>query len=303
MYVDPDLEISLLDVLDSHGNYHSRCRMLDLGGGSIDSFDHCPPPTMSDDPEEQPVETTGDVLLLFRDGFQTRPFVIGTIYTPERKMVADEVITNAQNITSDYPETNGERDRIIKHKDVRLVFSSTGTWLLDLKTSDAEQQKRQDAGEPRLRNQPARVELDKNTWVRVSQEGTSGEYSLLGDVTLKHIRAIHGRLDALATKIEEVETHVQTVATSLTALGNAFSKAQYISPAGPLAPLTVGAVFSSAFIAYDDTEKIVTDFEDIWDFSKQADLDPINDGNSDKLKAGCFRISSRSVDDQNNDTE
>jgi len=307
-YMHPQLEVPVADVVDSYGGVFKQCQMIDMGGGSEDSFDYSPPPEdlkKDADGNALSINQTGDVMIAFSPGRRSHPVIIGTAYTPKR---GDHITTEVQDTgdTVDYGNKATMHDRVVKHKDVRMVFASTGTWCLDLKTSEVEQGRRSQNNEPPKRNKPARMELDEDTFLRVSHNGAADEFVLLGDETLKHLRAIHGRLDTLAAKIEEVETHVQTVAKSLTDLYKFFTTATYLDAVSGPTPLTVGGAGSATLIAvYSDDGKKVTDFEDIWDFSKQADLDPTADGdpadaskNSDTYKAGCFRVSNRSIDDQ-----
>jgi len=258
-YYDTGLGIPLADIVDANGRQFNGCRVITASGGTPDSFEQVPPPVWE---TGQSVQDIGDVLIATGDGASPRAYILGTSYVPN---LSQELTTEATDTgdTVDYHDKSSIKDRVTKHAGIRVLFASSGTWLLDL--TDTER--------------PARIQLDKNSFVRISQDGSAEEFVLLGTKTLEHLRGVHGRLDELATAIDTLGTNLQLVTTTLETIETALG--------------TLGATLVPPVSLYTHTA-----VADPWDFSKTATLDTATDGGSDSLKAGCFRISKTAKTDQ-----
>ena len=258
-YLDPDLGIPVADVVDTYGSTHQRCRVVCPGGGSADSYELAPPPV--DDPTVD-IENTGEVLLVMAPGRRPHPYVLGTCYVAN---LAERVTSTPQDTgdRSDYGELDHVNDRVVRHRGVRMVWSYQGSWLLDLTAT----------------GKPARIQLDADTYVRVSQDGAADEHLLLGTATLEHLRSVHTRLDALASSIDTLGTELARVTATLETIETALN--------------TLGVTLAPPVVLYAHTPVV-----DPWSFAKSEALSPAADGGSDTLLAGCFRVSAVTVADQ-----
>ena len=327
-YIDETSGLPVCDVADGYGNQYFGCRMMDMGGGDVDSFDYSPPPVhnVSNAHNTETYDDTGDVLISFGDGRNPKPVVLGTIYSAKRQeSITVEEQDNGDSV--DYGDIQNFEDRTIKHKKLRMVFAKTGTWLLDAKAT----------------KKPIRFQLDKKAFVRVSQDGAANEFVLLGNVLLNHVKAIHERMDTLARKIDDVEKHVLTVAEGLTKLSTQLSTATVICsapgnkstplmPTGAAIPPALSDILSEETPDEEALSDVISDIVDDASALENASsilesglplimpytdanavatvADPENvpfgfakssatpDGDKEKLKAGCLRISSTSVFDQ-----
>ena len=283
--------IPLIDAVDSHGNAYMRCRFLNIGGGiandedELHSFDNWVPPVDHRPEDNRGIEESGEVLLGIGAGrgMAKQTYVLGTIYTPGlREQFDTEDERPGEDAMADYGEKIRFDDRLSMHRGVRVIMAGNGTYLVDTKRT----------------KKPVRFELHPESWVRVSQDDDSSEFVLLGTATLKHIHALHHKLDAIHDKLDELLGHIQSNQAALTAVISAFDAAvgAVIGGGGGAVSLTsaVNAIPTQAQV----TAALPMEEPDVH-FDISADLDPDgHDGNSNKLKAACFRISSLDLDSQ-----
>lgn len=258
-YLDTTLGVPVADVVDTYGATHLRCRVVCPGGGDAQSYQLAPPPV--DDPD-QDIEVTGEVLLVMGPGRRPHPYVLGTCYVAGlAERMSDEATDQGDDV--EYSELDHVYDRVTRHRGARMVFTYSGSWLVDLTTT----------------GRPARFQLDADSYLRISQDDTADEYVLLGVKTLEHLRSIHTRLDELASKIDTVGTELANVTSTLETIETALN--------------TLGVTLAPPVVLYTHTPVV-----DPWDFSKSASIAHASDGGSDNLLAGCFRVSSVPVADQ-----
>lgn len=263
-YLDPTTGVPVADVVDTYGATHLRCRVVCPGGGDTESYQLAPPPV--DDPD-QDIEVTGEVLLVMGPGRRPHPYVLGTCYVAGlAERMSDEATDQGDDV--EYSELDHVYDRVTRHRGARMVFTYSGSWLVDLTTT----------------GRPARFQLDADSYLRISQDDTADEYVLLGVKTLEHLRAIHKRLDELADAIKangadiaKISAHTHTVASGAAAPSTELADMAIRTAAAPTDP--TGATYP-------------------FDFADSESIAHATDGGSDTLLAGCFRVSALPVADQ-----
>jgi hypothetical protein len=260
-YYDPVLEIPVCDVVDSYGGTYVGVRVITPGGGDPENFELRPPPV--DDPEIA-AEVTGEVLLVLGDGIKGIPYVLGTCYVAD---LASQVTTDTTDTGDDkeYDDLNHVYDRVTRHRGARMVFSYSGTWVLDLTSTQ----------------RPARFQLDKDSYLRISQDDDAEEYVLLGTKTLEHLRAVHKRLDALADAIKANGADIQTITTHKHEVSGTSAAAST-----DLTDMALAAATDPTNANYP------------FNFGGTESIAHASDGGSDNLVAGCFRISDIPYSDQ-----
>ena len=111
-YIDETSGLPVCDVADGYGNQYFGCRMMDMGGGDVDSFDYSPPPVhnVSNAHNTETYDDTGDVLISFGDGRNPKPVVLGTIYSAKRQeSITVEEQDNGDSV--DYGDIQNFEDR------------------------------------------------------------------------------------------------------------------------------------------------------------------------------------------------
>ena len=280
--------IPLCDCVDAYGSTYPACRIVTRGGGVANaedgrhSFENWVPPTNFTAKVKQDVSDSGEVLIGFGPGRGGhRPtYVLGTVYTPglERQFELDERL--GEDPLADYGERINYDDRAWIHRGVRVVMAGTGTYLVDLKAT----------------KKPARVELDASSFMRVSQDNAD-EYLLLATETLRHLRAMHARIDHLAEKIQATQDQLSSWANSINAAFLAASAVPVNTTAAAVSP-QIATAFLELAGNLATADPTLQDYP--YDFSRRGSLGS-SDGGSDDYKAAVFRVSDLSVSDQPED--
>ena len=271
-YYEPKIGQAVCDVVDASGNTWVQCRIsqhteaignANEAAGEQNSFSNWVPPVtdpMADD--RVGIDDTGDVLIGLSGGNQPQAYVIGAIYTPK---IWDHITTKNQDLgdSKDYGPQNNVKDTVTVHRGVRMVFASSGTWLLDTKKT----------------KKPIRFEIDKTSFVRISQNGAADEYVLLANATLDHLVRVHSRIDTVVDILADIVLpQVSAYYTALAAAANTAVPGSDVPGSGGNADKAIQAASSTLSLK-------ATDYP--FDFTKR-----------DALKAACFRISALSIDDQ-----
>jgi hypothetical protein len=289
-YMDADLDIPVADLTDAYGGVYRQCKIVSAGEGDSWSFDYAPPP-ISD--SSKSLEESGEVLIAFLEGRSAHPVILGTLYVADamKHDVLSEQQDSGDNV--DYGDKHHIYDRVIKHKGVRCVFASSGTWLLDMT----------------LTKKPARIQLDEESFVRISMNGQADEYVLLANAFLEHTRAVHARIDELA---EKMKAYADALSAKIDASNEAWkvpddafaAAVDGLTSTTLLATMMEGvataqglidAAYSASDANIDPTLEATNNIP--LNFSYSVPLGEL-DGGSDELKAACFRISARSIKDQ-----
>jgi hypothetical protein len=227
-------------------NGWTQVPVVELGGG-LARFMHVPlaGDQGEDKPAFQPAEETdpsdiasAQVWLMF-DGVSTNPICIGAVQHPKRGLVTETPETEdgqdrpAEIGVNDIAAANGDASHVIDALGVVAVQPAEGQiWNLKLRgTSRA----------------------------RISRDGDADERLLLGNAALQALQDAHDWIDALQSRIDELERVVATLATWATGGGSttlgALSLVPPFTPPSSSAPSRPDATLvSDAVHISDDNE-------------------------------------------------
>ncbi len=278
-YLDKTLGYPVCDLIDENGTTHTAVQVCAPSGGSSESWSQVPPPIWRSDQDHQEV---GEVLMAVGGGTMGHGFILGCAYNPGLPSQVTTDTTDYGN-AEDYSDKCHISDRVTKHAGVRVVFAQSGTWLVDLSAT----------------KKPARVQLSKDSFLRISQDGKAEEFVLLARATLDHLSAVHAKIDALVDQVSALADTQSSIllpaaATALAAEAVALGVAMDTVGAAQATLDAATAVAQAVTAGLVGTALKATHYPLGFD----ATSGTTTDTDSNALIAGCFRISDITIAEQ-----
>lgn len=190
--------LPVCDVADSAGNVWRACRIRTEGGGP-ESFGYRPPIGASDQNRTTPETTAGgEVLLSWSDGSHGHPTVMGAL--PHTRVVGKLVDKiDKPEPDADHPKQASINDVVEEHGGARTVLSGHGTIVLDTQDS----------------KEPVRVQLDRSSFLRVSQDGDASERVMLAAATRDRLDELIGAVNELIGTVNVLAAGAQAAVAAL----------------------------------------------------------------------------------------
>ena len=185
------------DVTDLYGGTHIGCKFTGFGGGA-ESFDYAPTKAPDSTILTPEIGSGSEVLLVFPDGYTTRPWVLAAL--PHPRLAKRIKALPVPAATEDYPEASDEaglNDRVIEHLGVRVILSPAGGVVIDSRRA-------------RL---PVRVQLAAGQAMRVSVAGEAQEHLVLAGPLKAYLDSLAARVNAIGALAHQIERWAQQIPT------------------------------------------------------------------------------------------